>query len=171
MRHLLATILPSAWHTMSLTATLGPFGLRRRKLPASGSIEVNKLTGSTQPSEFDERQKKPHRACEWLPRPPFFNRGAPRLEQGDHALRKWGLSIPCTQLAELDGVNESESVRWEGGGVFDVHAEFGTALQEVGQDLSGVSVPQTPGRRHGCRLRCRWRWWWWEEEAERRTWG
>ena len=58
---------------MSLTATLGPLGLRRRKLPASGSIEVNKLTGSTQPSEFDERRHK--RNCtehvNGFPAPPF----------------------------------------------------------------------------------------------------
>jgi hypothetical protein len=30
---------------------------------------------------------------------------------------------------------------------FDVRAEFGAALQEVGQDLSSVSIAQAPGRR------------------------
>jgi hypothetical protein len=106
--------------------------------------------------------------------PPFFNRGDPHLEQGDHAFRKWGLGIPYTRLAELDRVNESESVLWEGGGVFreakdafDGRAEFSAALQEVGQDLSGVSVAKAHGCRRVRHLLCRWYWWcWWEEEVE-----
>jgi hypothetical protein len=50
---------------------------------------------------------------------------------------------------------------------FDVRAEFGAALQEAGQDLSGVSVAQAPGRRRVRHLLCRWYWWWWwEEEVE-----
>ena len=46
-----------------------------------------------------------------------------------------------------------------------MRAEFSAALQEVGQDLSGVSVAQAPGRRRVGHLLCHW-WWWWEEEVE-----
>jgi hypothetical protein len=67
-----------------------------------------------------------------------------------------GLGIPCTRVVVLDRVNESEGIRWEGRGVFgeakdafDVGAEFGTALQEVGWDLS---IANAPGRICGHRL-------------------